>query len=117
MRRHNPRIYRVARAIVKDEEEAEDVMQQAYVNAYTHLDQFAGRAKFSTWLSRIATYEAYARVRRRRRFTETDTMRKPEIPPPVAASDESDPERQAYGAELRRAAPRPRRRARKPPRD
>jgi RNA polymerase sigma-70 factor (ECF subfamily) len=103
MRRYNQRIYRVARAIVRDDSEAEDVMQQAYVNAYTHLDQFAGRAKFSTWLSRIATYEAYARVRRRRRVTETDTMRKPENPPTVVASDEIDPERQAYGAELRRA--------------
>jgi RNA polymerase sigma-70 factor (ECF subfamily) len=103
MRRYNQRIYRVARAIVRDDSEAEDVMQQAYVNAYTHLDQFAGRAKFSTWLSRIATYEAYARVRRRGRVTETDTMRKPENPPTVVASDEIDPERQAYGAELRRA--------------
>jgi RNA polymerase sigma-70 factor, ECF subfamily len=76
-------------------------MQQAYVNAYTHLAQFAERAKFSTWLSRIATYEAYARVRRRRRFTETDTMTKPENPPTGVASEEIDPERQAYRAELR----------------
>jgi RNA polymerase sigma-70 factor (ECF subfamily) len=51
MRRHNERLYRAARAILRDESEAEDVMQQAYVNAYAHLRQFDGRAAFSTWLT------------------------------------------------------------------
>ena len=60
MRRHNERIYRAARAILRDEHEAEDVMQQAYVNAYSHLRQFDGRSKFSTWLTRIAVHEALA---------------------------------------------------------
>src|SRR5690348_11878889 len=54
MRRYNERMYRVSRAIVRDDNEAEDVMQQAYVNAYTHLRQFAGKARFATWLTRIA---------------------------------------------------------------
>src|SRR6186997_480414 len=54
MRRYNQRLFRVARAILKDEDEAEDVMQQAYVNAYTHLHQFEERARFGTWLTRIA---------------------------------------------------------------
>lgn len=54
MRRHNERIYRAARAILRDETEAEDVMQQAYVNAYAHLRQFDGRASFATWLTRHA---------------------------------------------------------------
>lgn len=67
MRRYNQRLYRVARAILGDDAEAEDVMQQAYVNAYLNLGQFARRAKFSTWLTKIAVYEALARVRRRRR--------------------------------------------------
>src|SRR5512147_549573 len=67
MRRYNQRLYRVARAIVKDEGEAEDVTQDAYVRAFEHLDQFAGRARFSTWLTRIAVHEASARVRRRGR--------------------------------------------------
>ena len=102
MRRYNQRVYRVARAIVRDDAEAEDVMQQAYVNAYTHLDQFAGRAKFSTWLIRIVTHEAFARARRRSRFTEIDAMKPTELPPP-ARDDTHDPERQAYAAELRRA--------------
>ena len=68
MRRYNERIYRAARSIVRDEQEAEDVMQQAYVNAFTHLRQFNGSAQFSTWLTRIAINEALARVRRRGRY-------------------------------------------------
>ena len=66
MRRYNQRVYRVARAIVKDEGDAEDVMQQAYLNAFTHLGQFAERAKFSTWLTRIVIHEALGRRRRTR---------------------------------------------------
>jgi RNA polymerase sigma-70 factor (ECF subfamily) len=65
MRRYNQRIYRAVRAIVRDESEAEDVMQQAYVNAYLHLAQFAERSSFATWLTRIAINEALARVRPR----------------------------------------------------
>src|SRR5207302_5087341 len=65
MRRHNQRVYRVARAIVKDESEAEDVMQQAYINAFVHLKLFESRAQFSTWLTRIAIYEALARRRKK----------------------------------------------------
>ncbi len=74
VRRYNQRLYRVARAIVRDEAEAEDVMQQAYVNAYTHLAQFERRARFGTWLTRIAVNEALARRRRRGRFEEVDPM-------------------------------------------
>jgi RNA polymerase sigma-70 factor, ECF subfamily len=70
MRRYNQRLYRVARSILRDDHEAEDVMQDAYVRAYEHLRQFQGRAKFSTWLIRIAVHEALARVRRRQRFVE-----------------------------------------------
>src|SRR5688500_16799720 len=72
MRRHNERLYRAARAIVKDDREAEDVMQEAYVNAYTHLAQFDGRAKFSTWLTKIAVYESLARVRKQGRYQPID---------------------------------------------
>src|SRR2546422_6006907 len=67
MRRHNQRLYRVTRAIVGDAGEAEDVIQDAYVRAFEHLGQFAGRARFSTWLTRIAVHEAFARLRRRGR--------------------------------------------------
>lgn len=65
VRRYNQRLFRVAMAILRDEHEAEDVVQQTHVSAYLHLEQFAGRAKFSTWLVRIATHEALARVRKR----------------------------------------------------
>lgn len=66
MRRHNQRLFRAARAIVRDDDEAEDVMQEAYIQAFTKLHQFEGRAKFSTWLTRIAVHEALARLRKRR---------------------------------------------------
>ena len=72
MRRYNQRLYRVARAIVRDDSEAEDVMQDAYVRAYQHLSQFARRAPFSTWLTRIAVHEALARVRQRSRMQAID---------------------------------------------
>src|SRR5438067_6887000 len=67
MRRYNQRLYRVAYSILRDATEAEDVMQDAYVRAYEHLSQFAGRARFSTWLTRIAVYEALARLDKRKR--------------------------------------------------
>jgi RNA polymerase sigma-70 factor (ECF subfamily) len=72
MRRHNQRVYRAARAILRDDSEAEDVMQDAYVRAYAHLSEFEGRARFSTWLTRIAVHEALARSRRGRRFRPLD---------------------------------------------
>ncbi len=103
MRRHNQRVYRVARSIVKDEAEAEDVMQQAYVNAYTHLDQFADRAKFVTWLTRIAVYEALARARRRGRLTEIDPMSETDETGGGLTAKGLDPEQQAFTGELRRA--------------
>lgn len=65
MRRYNQRIYRAVRAIVRNETDAEDVMQQTYINAYAHLGQFAGRSQFPTWLTRIAIHEALLRVRPR----------------------------------------------------
>jgi RNA polymerase sigma-70 factor, ECF subfamily len=74
MRRYNTRLYRVARAILKNDSEAEDVMQDAYVKAFQHLGQFAGRAKFSTWLTRIAVHEALARAHKARLFEDWDDM-------------------------------------------
>jgi RNA polymerase sigma-70 factor (ECF subfamily) len=74
MRRYNLRLYRVTRAILRDESEAEDVIQDAYVRAYQHLDQFAGNAPFSVWLTRIAVHEALRRLQQRKRsqqFEET----------------------------------------------
>jgi RNA polymerase sigma-70 factor (ECF subfamily) len=74
MRRYNQRLYRVARSIVRNEAEAEDVVQDAYVRAYTHLGQYAGEAKFSTWLTRIAVNEGLRRLRKRGRFDDMQRM-------------------------------------------
>ena len=68
MRRYNQRLFRVTRSIVRDDGEAEDIIQDAYVRCYLHLHQFEGRASFSTWLTRIAVHEAIARSRKRQRF-------------------------------------------------
>lgn len=64
LRRYNQRIYRAVRAILRNRDDAEDVMQQAYVNAYRHLHQFEGRSGFATWLTKIAMREAAARNRK-----------------------------------------------------
>ncbi len=95
MRRYNQRLYRISRAILGDDAEAEDVMQEAYVRAYTHLDQFAGRARFATWLTKIAVYEAMARARRRGRMVEFDAFPEREQddmvkPQPPTSTQEDD---------------------------
>jgi RNA polymerase sigma-70 factor (ECF subfamily) len=100
MRRHNERIYRTARAILRDESEAEDVMQQAYVNAYTHLRQFDGRSKFSTWLTRIAVNEALARARRRGLYTTMDADESAVVEIPGTFDGTPDPERLAISREI-----------------
>jgi RNA polymerase sigma-70 factor (ECF subfamily) len=100
MRRHNQRLYRVARAIVQDEDEAEDVMQQAYIQAYLHLDQFSGRSRLSTWLTRIAIHEALGR-RRKRRDDQWPAGRDEDRMTGATTRDNPDPERLAYAAELR----------------
>ncbi len=67
MRRYNQRLFRLARSVLRDENEAEDVVQETYLRAYEALPRFEGRAQFSTWISRIAFHEALARLRRRNR--------------------------------------------------
>ncbi len=101
MRRYNQLLYRMARSILRNDAEAEDVMQDAYVRAYEHLNQFAGRSEFKTWLTRIAIHEALARVRRHKRFEvpgrdpeEGDGMER-------FASPQRSPEREVADTELR----------------
>ena len=67
MRRHNRLLYRTARAILRDDAEAEDAVQEAYLRAYRALHAFRGESKFSTWLVRIAANEALMRRRRNAR--------------------------------------------------
>jgi RNA polymerase sigma-70 factor (ECF subfamily) len=74
MRRHNGRLFRVTRAILRDEVEAEDALQQAYVDAFRNLEQFDGRARLSTWLTRIAIHQALARARGERRLREVRSI-------------------------------------------
>jgi RNA polymerase sigma-70 factor (ECF subfamily) len=97
MRRYNQRLYRAARAILRNDTDAEDAVQQAYLNAYRHLGQFEGRARFSTWLTRIAVYEALSR-RRQARDKPLGSTDDEQIARAVSAAP--DPERQTYAGEL-----------------
>jgi len=99
MRRYNQRVYRAVRAVLRDDDQAEDVMQQAYLNAYAHLRQFERRSQFSTWLTRIAVNEALARRGKRpgmRHGREED-----ETMMDLVASSAPDPEQQTLASELR----------------
>ncbi|BBQ00928.1 RNA polymerase sigma factor (plasmid) [Burkholderia sp. SFA1] len=64
MRRHNRRLYRLARATLRNHAEAEDALQDAYLHAYRSMSQFRGDARLSTWLSRLVLNECFARLRR-----------------------------------------------------
>ena len=99
MRRYNQRLFRLVRPLLGEDDEAADVLQEAWVRAFEHLRQFAGRARFSTWVSKIALHEGWARARRRRRLQpagsaveESDDFAFTTAPP--------DPERAAGQREL-----------------
>jgi RNA polymerase sigma-70 factor (ECF subfamily) len=98
LRRHNQRVYRIARAITGDDAQAEDLAQEGWVRAYQHLPEFEGRARFSTWLTRIVLHEGWARVRKGRRFEpiadESETSEEFMTPAP-------DPESRAVSSEMR----------------
>jgi RNA polymerase sigma-70 factor, ECF subfamily len=98
MRRHNRRVFRAARAILRNDDEAEDTMQEAYVSAFTHLCDFGGRSRFSTWLTRIAVYEALRRLRRGKRMTSLEEAETNEHEPMAATPS---PEAAASDVELR----------------
>jgi RNA polymerase sigma-70 factor (ECF subfamily) len=97
MQRNNRRLYRIARGVLRDDFEAEDVVQEAYVRAFSHLGAFRGDSNLSTWLSRITINEALGRLRKKRRAreasfapgntTEAEIIRFPGSP------DSEDPER------------------------
>src|SRR3954471_9434972 len=72
MRRHNRRLYRVIRSVLRTDSEVEDTMQDTYLAALRNLDQFEGRSKFGTWLLKIATNAALARMRQRMRVIALD---------------------------------------------
>jgi RNA polymerase sigma-70 factor (ECF subfamily) len=101
---NNRRLFRLARSIVKDDGEAEDVVQECYVRAFTRLGEFRGESRLSTWLTRIVINEACGRLRRRRRTTDlesieaTHAMDADIIPFPLAP--QLDPERSTAQREI-----------------
>lgn len=98
MRRHNERVFRATRAVLGRDDDAEEAAQDAWVSAWRHLGEFEGRARFSTWLLRIAVRSAIARLRRRARL-----VRFPLAPRDVEPSDRhaEDPHEAASRTELR----------------
>jgi RNA polymerase sigma-70 factor (ECF subfamily) len=102
--RFQRKIYRTARAIVRDDAEADAITQDTFVQAYTHLARFEGRAELETWLTRIAINRSRDSLRRRRfvsLFTLNDDGESEAIIEPV--DERPDPERQMLGSELRNA--------------
>lgn len=74
MRSNNQRLYRLARGFLRDDLEAEEVVHDTYVRAFTHLDSFKGRSSLATWLARIVSNEALGRLRRRRPTVDVSDM-------------------------------------------
>ncbi|MGB3897933.1 MAG: RNA polymerase sigma factor [Mesorhizobium sp.] len=79
MKTHNQRLYRLARGIVRNDGEAEDIVQEGYVRAFTHLESFRGDSTLATWLSRIVINEALGRLRKKRRALEQSMSDDPAI--------------------------------------
>ena len=102
VRRHNQRLYRTIRAILRDDRDVEDVMQQAYIDAYMHLDQFRGSAKFATWLTRIAVNRAIRNGQgERRKLSVVARDADADLAIAHTAAPGIDPEHSMYGHELK----------------
>jgi len=102
---HNRRLYRVARSIVRDDWEAEDVLQEAYFRAFSSLASFRGDSSLSTWLTRIVVNEALQRMRRHTDTPVAHIEPPPEphadiIPFPLSGQHPVDPERAASQHEI-----------------
>ena len=106
IQRNNRRLFRIARSILKNDSEAEDVVQEVYVRAFEHLSEFRGEAALATWLARIAINEAQGRLRRQRPSVDLAVLDSggngvsEVIPFPL--NPDSDPERMAAQREVRR---------------
>ena len=114
MQRNNRRLYRLARSVLRDEFEAEDAVQEAYLHAFAHLSEFRGASSISTWLTRIVLNEALGRLRRRRTMVnlgvnlenldgaaQHSDKEAPIVPFPLVEATESNPERLAAQREVR----------------
>jgi len=96
VRQNNRRLFRIARSIVRDDSEAEDIVQESYLRAFTRLADFRGESRLSTWLTRIVLNEAYGRLRRRRTTVDWDSVGdtlEPEAQIIPFPSSQPDPER------------------------
>lgn len=100
VRRHNQKLYRAIRAVLKDDSEAEDVMQEAYVRAFQKLRQFEGRSSFSTWITRIGVNQAIARLNTKS-WANTDSIEEHPLESETAREAISDPEREMASSETR----------------
>ena len=100
IQRNNQRLFRIARSVLRDDAEAEDVVQETYVRAFASLSTFRGDAQLSTWLTRIALNEALDRIRRRRPQVELRLV--DDDAGATLAASAKDPERDAARAEIRR---------------
>ncbi len=104
MRRNNRRLYRLARATLRDRTEAEDALQDAYLHAYRSIGQFRGDASLSTWLSRLVLNECFARMRRTARRQNIVSIAHPTSPiesPPMCANEQDSPDKQLGRAQVR----------------
>jgi len=104
-KRYNRRLFRLAHSILRDDAEAEDVVQESYVRAFTGLDLFRGDASFGTWITRIAVNEALGRLRRRRPTVDWETYGENRTTAQVidfpASAVSNDPERMMAQSEVR----------------
>ena len=100
VQRYSRRLMRIAISVVHNEAEAEDVVQDAFLSAYQHLAQFAGRAKFSTWLSRIALHRAFAAAAQSKRHVSLDDDCDGEHPVRVVPDHAPTPEQRRYFEEV-----------------
>jgi len=110
MRRHNRRLYRTARSLLRDSADAEDAVQEAYLSAYRSIENFRGEASMATWLTRIVVNECMGRLRRQARRDNivpmagggnVDTDERPDPVEAHPAADDDTPDRSLVRAEMR----------------
>jgi RNA polymerase sigma-70 factor (ECF subfamily) len=110
MQANNRRLYRLARGILRNDSEAEDVVQETYVRAFTRLDGFRGESGLSTWLSRIAINEALGRVRSRKPQVELGALPEAALEAQIIqfplSSAAGDPEKSMAQREIQRVVER-----------
>jgi RNA polymerase sigma-70 factor (ECF subfamily) len=100
MRRYNQRLFRLARSLLRDDSEAEDVLQDAYVRAYAHLDQLHDVTRLGSWLSHIVIHECRGRLRRRGRHMQLCEQAGKGAPVRIVPGPVMDPEEQAVNHQL-----------------